>query len=217
MGTITQFHCDDSSLFAEVASILGVELNWSQSREKWHSTYCLHTAEGRLPVMRARLSCYWRPFPSQIQCRAFRGAIETEWAGQKPSFLGVVIHGLLSVFGVPYPYDCFQSLRSEDGNRIMALHRVLQCDSPENSRAEINVSDAIYRLRMERVSPRFKILPGGYKIIAFDGNGDLVTAMVNSTRCECGTITIHRAVEGVEAVLAFVFLTACEMEMTSAD
>lgn len=203
--------------FAEVTSVVGVELSWSKWREKWHPTYLLHTAEGKLPVMWARLTYHWRPFPTHIRCRAFRGTIETEWEGQRPSFLGSVTYWLLSVFGVPDPYRQYEALRNVDGNEIIALYRVLRSDSFENWCAEITARDNVCQMRLQHLPPRLKVLHTGDRIVALDGNGEVITAEVFRWRPERGRITVHRAIEGVEAILAFLFLQACEMERDTLD
>jgi hypothetical protein len=217
MAAASKFNHDACGVFAEVGSLVGAELSWSKWREQWHPTYLLHTVGKEQPVMWLRLYYHWRPLPAHIRCRTFRGEIETEWEGQRPSFLGSMTYWLLSLFGVPDPYRQYEALRNEDGNEIIGLYRVLRSDSFENWRAEIAVQDSAYQMRLQHLPPRLKILHTGDKIVAVDRYGEVITAEVFRWRPERGRITVRRAVEGVEAVLAFLFMKACEMERDTSD
>jgi hypothetical protein len=198
--------------FAEVTSVVGVELRWTQWMEQWRHTYLLHTVGGEKPVMWVRLNSQHQRISANLRCHTFRGKLETEWEGQRPTLLQSATYWLLSAFGVPDPYRQYEALRSEDGNEIIGLYRVLRSDSFENWRAEIAVRDNAYQMRQQYLPLRLKILLTGYKIIVADGNEDVITAEVPLLRSERSRITVHRAVEGVEAVLAFLFWKVCTME-----
>lgn len=217
MAATSECRWNDCGLFAEVAAIAGVELRWTQWREKCHPTYLLHTALEGLPVMWVRLNYHWRPFPTQIRCRAFRGTLENEWDGPRPSFLGLVTYGLLSVFGVPYPYRQYQVLRSVDDHGIIAIQALHYSRGPENWRADITVQDTEYQIRKEHLPARMRILYNGDRIIAIDGDGEVITAEVFQGRPERSRMCVHRAVKGVEAILAFLFIEAREMERNTSD
>jgi hypothetical protein len=203
--------CDDSSLFAEISSIIGVELCWNPSK-KWRQTYLLQTVEDNVPVMWIGMNNWCRPFPAQVHCREFQGAIRTEWVDGKPSLFGMVRLGFRELLGMADPHLSYETLRSENGNRLIAVYDTFHARSFQDWRAEVIVNGNAFQMRMEHLPARKKILYNGDKITVSDENGEVVTALVDYTRPERGRITVFRDVEGVEAVLPFLFLQAREME-----
>jgi hypothetical protein len=211
--------CDAPSLFVEVSALMGVELSWSNTGKR-SPTSLLYKDANAVPVMWVKASSFWRPSPTRIYCRAFRGILETEWVPGKPSFFRELFYGLRNTFfGIPEPYRRYETLRREDDNGILAAYRVSQWlgDPFKDWRAEIVVNDNTYQMRREHLPPRLKILHTGNKITVSDEDGVVVTAVVNRYNRDRCRITVIRIVEGVEAVLAFLFMQAREMAIDDSD
>jgi hypothetical protein len=165
--------------------------------------------------MLVRLNGVCQPFPTQVHCNAFHGQIEFERVGGKPPLLGLASHVLLSIFGVPNPYRTCATLRDENGRGLIAVCTESHAGSFQSWRANIIVSDLEYQLRREHLPARKKIFFNGDKVIASDENGEVVTAIVDHTKPGHGTIIVTRLVQGIEAVLAFLFMEARELDRGS--
>ena len=209
--------CDAPSLFVEVAALVGVELSWSNTGKR-SPTSLLYKDANAVPVMWVRAS-FHRPSPAQVYCCSFRGIVGTEWVPGRPSFLQGVFYGGRNLFlGIPEPYRRYETLRSEDGNAILATYRVSQWFGDfKDWHAEIIVNNNTYQMRHEHLPPRKRILYNGDKITVCDENREVVTATVDRYNPERCRITVIRAVEGVEAVLAFLFMQARDMAIDDSD
>lgn len=207
---------DDQNVFVEIRSIEGVELCWTQL-ERRPPTYLIHTALDKVPVMRVRLNSYCRPFPTRIVCHTFCGTIRTEWMDGRPSLPSLLLYGILEFARFPVPCLRYKVLRNDNGSEIIAVSSEFSDGTFQGSGADIVAGEETYRKRMEHLPARKKILYNGDKITAADGSGEVVMAVVDYTRPERGRIVATRAVQEIEAVLAFVFLEACELESDSAD
>lgn len=202
--------------FVDISSVVGVELRWTRTGS-WRPRYLIHTTLDKQPVMWVGLNHCWKWLPARVRCHAFEGEIKTEWNGGRPSSLDLVSSWFLSWFGAPVAHRCYDTLRSERGNDLIAVSESLPSSTFQDWRAEITAHGEVYHMRQERLPARMKVVYNGDKIVAFDGHEDLMTAIVDWMRPERCTIVIARAAKGVEAVLAFLFLTACEMEMVTGD
>jgi hypothetical protein len=207
---------DAPSLFADVGSLLGVELSWTQL-ERWHPTYLLHTAADRVPVMWVKTNGRIRFSPTQIRCHAFEGTIRTEWPDGKPSLFGLAFHGFLASFGIPYPYREYETLRSENGNGVIAACSVSYAASFQDWRATVVAQDNAYQIRHEHLPSRKGVFYNGDRVSVSNEDGEVITAVVDYTRPERGRIIVPRAAPGIEAVLAFVLLKARELETDDSD
>jgi len=197
--------------FADVGSLLGVELSWAQL-DRWRPTYLLHTAADRVPVMWVKTNGRTGFSPAQVRCHAFEGTIRTEWPDGKPSFFGLAFYGFLASFGLPYPYREYETLRSEHDNGFLAVCSLSYASSFQDWRATVVVHDNVYQMRHEHLPPRKGIFYNGDKVSVSDEDGEVITAVVDHTQPERGRIVVTRAAPGIEAVLAFAFLEARELE-----
>lgn len=202
---------DVPNSFADVGSLLGVELSWTQLG-RWHPTYLLHTAADRVPVMWVKTTGRIGFSPAQIHCHAFEGTIRREWPDGKPSFFGLAFYGFLASFGIPYPYREYQTLRSDNDNGILAVCSVSYASSFQDWRATVVARDNAYQMRHGHLPPRKRVFYNGDKVSVSDEDGEVITAIVDHTRPERGRIVVTRAAPGIEAVLAFALLEARELE-----
>ena len=140
-----------------------------------------------------------------------------EWAGIRPPFWRLTVHGLLAFLGFPFPYRRHRVLRRERDNEILGICTVLPFDSFQSWRAEITLGGYKCQMRHEHLPARKRIFYNGDKITVFDESEELVTAVVDKTDHQRGTITVVRAGGEVEAALAFLFMEARELERDSSD
>ena len=216
MAPCSKCNYDDPDLFADVKSIIGVELCWNPST-KWHPTYLLHTVADKVPVMWIGINNQCRLFPAQIRCRAFRGVIRTEWVNGRPPLLNLVICAFREVFGFADSHRRYETLRAVNGHDIIAVYDVFQARSFQDWRSEIIVNGNAYQMRMEHLPARKKVLYNGDRIIVSDQDREVVTAVVDRVRPERGRIMVLREVDVVEAVLSFLFMEARELERDTGD
>lgn len=206
---------DNHNVFAEVCSVEGVDLCWARLDGR-HPTYLIHTVVGRTPVMWIKLNSYCRPFPTQVVCRTFRGTIRTEWMDGRPPLLRLLLYGILEFARFPVPCHRHKVLRNGNSSGIIAFSGEFSDGTFQGSGADIVAGDNAYRIRMEHLPARRKVLYNGSRITVADGSGEVAMAVVDYTKPERGRIVVTRAVQEIEAAIAFMFLDACELERDTA-
>jgi hypothetical protein len=208
---------DAPELLAEIASVVGIELCWTQSKIGRHPTYLLHTVVGGVPVLWASIRSHCRPLPAEIHCRAFRGTIRTEWEGGKSSVFGMISEAFLACLGFRIRNRDWDVLRNDNDHGVLAAFNVSETGSFQDLRKRIVVSNNEYLMRYEHLPPRKKILFNGHRIVAYDAAGPIATAIADYIRPERGRIVVNRLVAGIESVLAFLLMEARELERDTMD
>lgn len=205
---------DGYSSFEDINEAVPVEICWTPLKRR--SLSCLlQRGEDKVPVMSIRTSSSFLPtrYPIRIDCHAFRGTIASGWIGEKPSAFSLIFRVILRFVGVPFPYRPCDTLRHRNGDELVAVFTIRDAIDGSWRRwpAEIAVRDKVYHLRMEHVQGRWRYAYYGHKFLVSDENGDIATAVIDQVEGH-GRIAVVRKIEGIEAVLAFLFLEARDVE-----